>query len=424
MAGRIRSHLVPQGRAGGRTTTGPGISVKWASAASDEPRLDRAIPSVLSATRARLGSADPDLLVVFVSDHHQGGYEAVSRRLAEECPGALVVGCSGRSVIGGGREIEDGAGFALVAATLPDVALRPFHLTQDSIPDPKGDGAQWPDLVGVAPEQQPHFILLADPLSTDPERALRGLDVSFPDSVKIGGLASGASELVANALFLGDAVHRSGLVGVALCGDLTIDAIVAQGCRPIGHPMFVTRCAGNMLHELDGRPPLEVINELYETANARDQELFRTSLFMGLEMKASRSEYHRGDFLIRNLLDAEQETGSLLIAASLRETQVAQFHLRDARTAAEDLEHQLTRYADEKRAACGALLFSCLGRGQHLYEERDHDSNAFRRHLGDLPLGGFFCNGEIGPVEDQTFLHGYTSVFGLFRPRNPVEPAS
>ena len=93
---------------------------------------------------------------------------------------------------------------------------------------------------------------------------------------------------------------------------------------------------------------------------------------------------------------------------------VVQFHLRDARTSAEDLDQLLGRY---RGTPAGSLLFSCLGRGMHLYGRPDHDTDLARRHFGDVPLGGFFCNGEIGPVQGTTFLHGYTSAFGLFRPR-------
>ena len=137
-------------------------------------------------------------------------------------------------------------------------------------------------------------------------------------------------------------------------------------------------------------------------------------------MKPGQDEYHQGDFLIRNLAGADQESGALLVATWPRLTQVVQFHLRDARTSAEDLETQLTRYQSRTphtRPAAGALLFSCLGRGAFLYGHSDHDSQTFRRHLGDIPLAGFFCNGEIGPIEERTFLHGYTSAYGLFRAR-------
>jgi len=251
------------------------------------------------------------------------------------------------------------------------------------------------------------------------ERLIRGLDSSYPAGKKLGGVASGGRTPGDNALYLRERVHRAGLVGVALSGDLELDTIVAQGCRPIGLPMFVTRCRENVLQELDGRPALEVLQELYESLSAADQELCGGSLFLGIEMKEAQGEYQQGDFLIRNLLGSDAAAGTLTVGAVLRGLQVVQFHLRDARTSAEDLERRLASYGIERDAAAarGAVLFSCLGRGAHLYGRPNHDSEVLRRHLGDVALGGFFCNGEIGPVQGTTFLHGYTSAFGIFRER-------
>jgi small ligand-binding sensory domain FIST len=183
--------------------------------------------------------------------------------------------------------------------------------------------------------------------------------------------------------------------------------------------MFVTRCQSHLLQELDGRLPVEILQEVFDGLGPEDRRLFQTSLFLGVEMTPARNEYRQGDFLIRNLVGLDAENGALAVAAHLHTGQVVQLHLRDARTSAEDLSKQLARYRSTAPpgAAQGALLFSCLGRGLHLYGEPNHDSSAFRRHVGDLPLGGFFCNGEIGPVQGKTFLHGYTSAFGVFRPR-------
>ena len=181
--------------------------------------------------------------------------------------------------------------------------------------------------------------------------------------------------------------------------------------------MFLTRCDRNIVWELDGQQPLAVLRELHDRLDARDRELARHSLFVGIAMKEDRHEYQQGDFLIRNLVGIDSASGALAVGAKLEENSVAQFHLRDAKTSAEDLEELLGRYEQ----ACGtarpeaSLLFSCLGRGQFLYGQPDHDSDLFRRHFGAIPPGGFFCNGEIGPVHGTTFLHGYTSAFGLFR---------
>ena len=230
-------------------------------------------------------------------------------------------------------------------------------------------------------------------------------------------MASGGREAGENALFLGPERLGSGLVGIALSGNISVDTIVAQGCRPVGDPMFVTSCRDNVVLEIDGRRPRDILHELYGRLEARDKDLFREALFLGIVMQEAQSQYGQGDFLIRNVVGFDPDSGALAVGARLKENQVVQFHLRDARTSAEDLQALLAAHPREP-SAHGSLLFSCLGRGEHLYGRPDHDTDAFHEHLGEVPLGGFFCNGEIGPVHGTTFLHGYTSSFGLFRPRS------
>ncbi len=108
------------------------------------------------------------------------------------------------------------------------------------------------------------------------------------------------------------------------------------------------------------------------------------------------------------------EDGSLVVGDQVRVGQTVQFQLRDAGTATEDLAELLDREAGAGRPAAG-LLFSCGGRGSHLFGEPDHDLSLLRSKLGSFPLAGFFCNGEIGPVGPKSFLHGFTSSMALFR---------
>jgi small ligand-binding sensory domain FIST len=383
--------------------------MRWVSTVSGEPDLAAAVLEAASTLRAALAGQDPDLLVAFVSEHHRGAYDRLPALVARHFGSALLLGCSAGGVIGGGREVEGRAGLSLTAAVLPDVDVIPLHIGPDA--------ATRDVLEHVPVAAEPHFILLPDPFSFDSEGFVHLLDQAFPASTKIGGLASGAREPGGNALYLGDAVHHEGLVGVALTGNLAVDTIVAQGCRPVGEPMFVTRAERNVIRELDGRRPLEVLQELHVRAPAADKPLFQNSLFLGIVMREAQAEYHQGDFLIRNLVGMDPKSGALAVGALVHDNQVVQFHLRDARTSADDLEQLLRRYEDTPARPTGSLLFSCLGRGMHLYGAPDHDTGAFQKHLGDVPLGGFFCNGEIGPVQGTTFLHGYTSAFGLFRAR-------
>jgi small ligand-binding sensory domain FIST len=289
------------------------------------------------------------------------------------------------------------------------------------LPDLDGPPDAWERLVGVRSQDEPQFVLLSDPFSGRPETLLAGLDYAFPSSPKIGGLASGATSPGLNALFLDDEVFNEGTVGLALTGDVAIDTVVAQGCRPVGELMRVTSCRGNFLYELEGRPAFEVLQELFAGLDERDRRLASTALFLGVLMDEFREEPRVGDFLIRNLIGADPRRGVLAVGEYLQEGMRVRFHLRDADTSAEDLHAMLKGYEKTSpEALSGALLFSCLGRGEGLYGRPNFDTRVFREHLGDVPVGGFFCNGEIGPVGGNTFLHGYTSSFGLFRPRTPA----
>ncbi len=393
--------------------------MKWVSTVSTEVSLPTAVKSAAATLRQQLGGAQPDLIIAFVSEHHAGTFELLAGVVAKEMGTCLLFGCSAGGVIGGGKEVEQRSGLSMTAAALPAVTLTPFHVEMEAVPQPEAEASAWERLVGVPTSTEPHFLLLPDPFTFDPEGFVRGLDRAYPGSRKVGGLASGGRQPGQNALFLGPNAYRSGLVGVALTGNIQVDTIVAQGCRPIGQPMFVTKCDDNFLWGLDGQPAIKVLQDLYNRLPHADQELAQHSLFIGIVMSEQQQEYRQGDFLIRNIMGTDPSRGALVVGARLRANSIVQFHLRDAKTSAEDLDHLLAAYAAGHPTARpqGALLFSCLGRGMHLYGHPDHDTDAFRQRLGDIPLGGFFCNGEIGPVHGATFLHGYTSAFGLFRDR-------
>jgi small ligand-binding sensory domain FIST len=393
--------------------------MKWVSAVSQQANLKAAIEECAVTVLSGLGGTAPDLAVIFVSSHHEADYEQVSRLVKQRLAPAKIFGCSGGGIIGNGEEIEQRPAVSITCAALPGVEIVDFHLDGESLPDLDAGPALWEELVKVSKDQNPQFVMVADPFSFPVQNLLMGLDFAFSQSAKIGGLASGAHQQGGNALFLNDRVYRSGAVGLALHGNITIDTVVAQGCRPVGQPMRITESQRNLLVKLDGQPPLNHLKELFQTMSPRDQGLMQHSLFLGVVMDEFLETPQQGDFLIRNVVGMDARTGALAIGEMLKEGQLVQFHLRDAETSAEDLTAVLDRYAMDNREnqVHGALLFSCLGRGQYLYGRANHDTDIFHEKLGPVPLGGFFCNGEIGPVSGTTFLHGYTSSFGIFRPR-------
>lgn len=393
--------------------------MEWVSAVSGTTDSAQAAEEVSLQVRERLAGQRTDLAVLFVSGEHAAAEQQVNDTVLERVGPRVLIGCSAGGVIGDGREIEDRPGLSLTVAHLPGVELTPFHLRTTEMPPSGAPAARWREALRLPESADPAaFLVLADSLTFRTEPLLEALDRHFPLARKLGGLASGRQGGPGNTLTLGDRRLEGGAIGVALSGRVEVDTVVAQGCRPIGEPMVVTGARGSLLLQLDGRSLVSVLRDLYEGLGEDDQRLFRHSLFLGVGMRDDLTEYGPGDFLIRNVAGIDPQSEGLVVGAQLREHQVVQFHLRDATAADQDLEHCLERAAGLANGASphGALLFSCLGRGTHLFGYPDHDTDSFRRHFGSVPLGGFFCNGEIGPVMGRTFLHGYTSSFGLFRP--------
>src|SRR5215210_321759 len=198
--------------------------MKWTTTISRKTSFEEAVLECAEGAARRLGPGPVSLALAFVTphfaDYYPRLYESVSRYLE---PGTFL-GCSGGGVIGGWEEVERTPAITLVAARLPDVRITPFHIS-GSLPDLDGPPDAWEHLTGVRAEEDPHFVLLADPFSVRAEALLAGIDYAFPGSSKIGGIASGATSPGLNALFLDDEVHDSGTVGVALSGNVVIDTL-------------------------------------------------------------------------------------------------------------------------------------------------------------------------------------------------------
>ncbi|MEM9542778.1 MAG: FIST N-terminal domain-containing protein [Cyanobacteria bacterium P01_E01_bin.42] len=411
--------------------------IKWVNALSNRPSLEAAIAEVSATVRESL-SGDPDLGIVFISAAYASEYPRLVPLLLEKLPLKTLIGCGGGGVVGLGdrgdsMEIEGNPALSLSVASLPDVRVRPFHLVGKTLPDLDSPPNRWSELIGVDPQEKPSFILLADPFSSQITDLLQGLDFAYPTSIKVGGLASSGAMAGQNGLFYYDAensdksLYREGTVGVALSGAITVNAIVAQGCRPIGQTFQVTQGQRNVILQIaeynqtageeESQPTLTALRNLLQTLDESDRELAQHSLFVGLARDEFKADLNQGDFLIRNLIGVDPKVGAVAIGDRVRPGQRLRFHLRDAKTSEEDLEVLLRRYQREQsnpEGAIGALMFSCLGRGEGLYGKPNFDSRLFQRYLGNIPVGGFFCNGEIGPVGSSTFLHGYTSVFAIF----------
>jgi len=395
--------------------------MQWASVSANDNDLDSAVTNAADRLTAQLGS-EPHLIMVFIAGHHRAQFSSVPALMRRHFETATLFGCLCDNSIGEGREYEDQSTITLMGAVLPDVRLQPSHLDEGHFPPTYAERSLWDAALGIT-EAPECLLLLGAPLSIDNEDFLKGLDRQYPSAGKIGGLASGIAQQDTPCLLINDSIYSSGVAVLAMSGDIALDSIVAQGCRPIGDPMFANSTHENLLIELDGKIPREVLTDVYGKLNRHDRQLFTQALFLGIAMDTHREEFRPGDFLVRAILGLDPQSGALWINSPVAVNSVVQLHVRDAASAARDVEQSLQRYrsSPNSRNASGALLLSCTGRGTNLYEQPNHDTDAFLLSLGDIPLSGFFCDGEIGPVRGNTYLHTFTSVFGVFRSKQKRE---
>ncbi len=357
--------------------------------------------------RAALGGAPVDLAFLFLSgDHFGGSAEAVAALEEELAPGHLL-GCVAEGVVARDRELEDGPGAAVWAASLPEAEIETFH----SVALGTDEGVA---VTGFPTLDDADLVtLLVDPYTFPAAGFLTKLNEEEDGVQLVGGLAAGGGEPDTQALFVDGEIVYEGAVGAVLRG-VPVRTVVSQGCEPVGRDSVITHAEDNVVFELAGEPALERLKGDVATLTP-DQERSAAAggVLAGLVIDENRADYGRGDYLMRGLIGVDEETGALAIGEAVRVGQTLRFHVRDAASADEDLRENLRSALNGGRAA-GALLFTCNGRGTGMFEQPDHDARAVAELLGDDALAGFFCAGEIGPVGGKPFLHGFTATLAVF----------
>jgi small ligand-binding sensory domain FIST len=355
-------------------------------------------------------------VVCFFTMEHADAATGIALSLSERTGTSAILGCTAQGVIGDGREVEGEPGLAVWMA----------RLARGQRADVRAAGAaprgrrRHRRLARPAREERASVLLLADPFTFPADSFLERLNQEQPGLPVLGGMVSGATEAGRHRLLRGTELIDGGAVGVALVGPVDIRAVVSQGCRPVGSPFAVTRGEGNIVHELGGRPAVDRLRQMLASLDQHEQELLRGGgLQVGQVIDEHKASFDRGDFLVRGLLGADPETGSIAVADSVEVGQTLQFHVRDADAADEDLELLLVPVSRWRPR--GVLLFSCNGRGRGFFGEPDHDAARVAAATDAAPMAGFFAQGELGPIGGRNFLHTFTASMAVFcEPRDPV----
>lgn len=365
--------------------------------------------------RWQLGGAKVSLGLMFVSPrffpHARALLEIV--RVHGQVP--LLAGCSSQALIVGGEELEQNPGIALALYHLPGGDLKAYHFTQEQVEESNGPG-YWPLETGIEPGATNGWLAFIDPFHIDSESWLRSWNEAYAPRPVLGGLASGDFSAQTTQVYLNGEVFEEGGVGISVGGAVGLAGVTSQGCTPIGETWTLTKVEQNIIQEIGNRPAYQVLAETFNALSAAEQKKAQGNLFIGLVMNEYLDDFHRGDFLIRNLLGADPQSGAIAVGAMPRPGQTIQFQRRSASAASEDMTELLARAKKRLGDATvyGGCLCCCNGRGSHLFGKPNHDAEMVQQQFGPIGLAGFFCNGEIGPVGERNFLHGYTASLALF----------
>jgi small ligand-binding sensory domain FIST len=387
--------------------------MSFSAALSKAGQTSRAVEEACSLARQELGGT-PDLAVVFFSMHHADAAESIAETVRRKSAARCLLGCSGEAIVGNGEEVEDGPALSVwLGQWKAPVELVPFQMGLEET----SDGISmlgWPDALLSADPARSVILTLADPYTFPVDHFMQKTNEENAGLRVVGGMASGGGAGQARIL-LADGSPESGAACVLLQGPAMVRSIVSQGCKPVGRHMVITRAHDNIIEELGGQRPYARLQQLWTELPPRDQQLFQRGLHLGVVINEYQGEFKRGDFLIRNVLGLERETGAIAVTDRVRVGQTVQFHVRDAETADEDLRALLGMDSSAyPRRPGGALLFTCNGRGTRLFSEPHHDARVIRSELGPMPLAGFFAQGELGPVGGKNFIHGFTASVVLF----------
>ncbi len=376
----------------------------------DEVRLQRWAAQL----RQRLDAPEVTLGLVFLTPQFFPMAAEVLELLRLHARIPLLVGCSARGLVVNESELEADSGLVVQLFHLPGARAQALHITQEQL-EAIESPEDWHRLSRLTPAAVRGWLVFADPFQFDGERWLDSWNRAFPGVPAVGGLAAGPMTEQRTQLYLDGRVLEEGALAIGLTGAVRLETVISQGCTPIGVPWTITKSERHYIHQIGNRPAYRVLVETFESMPREEQVLTKGNLFVGFAGDEYREEFQRGDFLVRNVLGADPQNGVIAVGALPRPGQTVQFHRRDSVTATEDLIAVLDRARArlEGRTVLGGLLCICNGRGRHLFGKPDHDAGLIQEQLGPLPVSGFFCNGEIGPVGGRNFLHGYTGALGL-----------
>jgi small ligand-binding sensory domain FIST len=385
---------------------------------SQRPSTAEAAQEAASGAMSQAGIARADMAVVFFSadhaNHQRELVQSISRTVGTDC----IVGSSGTGVLTGEGEIEGGNGMAVLAWSAEEIVGRPF-IFEPLKDNEENLGATFGDFLAKTQDENSLMILLPDTYSGNPQPLLDAMaaKAGFYPVVGAGSSENGAAG--ATYQLCGGKVASNSLAGAYLSGEFKVHVDITQGCQPITEPMVITKAERNLIHEIDGRPALEVFARLLKGPLAEDLRRALMVLFVGLPADRRENSVAPGKYLVRNIIGLDPEKGIVGVAQEVSEGEALIFTMRDGERAREDLNQMLRRQVEKLngRKPGFGMYFNCCARGGSLYGIPGIDSAYIRQALGEFPLIGMFGGYELAPLGRANRLFAYTGVLALVTER-------
>ena len=378
----------------------------WQSHVSTHPESSSALTKLLDEIT---GNKDEiDLVFLFVGQAHASDFEAIVKQASKSLgPNTRLLSLIGAGVIGERQEVDEPQrpSMSILTGTLPKGAEMEIFSYDRETTSLDCDYAS--------------YLLFADPWSSVDSLME---ELSQTNSIVAGGISC-PPRVQPSLAIDGQVLPQGSVVGVSFSGTLGLQAVVAQGCRPLGPAFLVTACDQNVITELNYKPALQVFEDMVKTANEEEREQMGTGLVCGI---AASTEDEEEDYLIRQITGLVTNVSGIAIGGQVNLGDRFSFHVRDKSTAEQDLQLMVQRakthrlFDETKAKPVAAVQISCVGRGRGLFDVPNVDLSNIQNLL-DGPVAGFFANGEIGPVgiagfsttNSKTYMHSFTTVAAL-----------
>ncbi len=388
--------------------------------------VDRPASETVHDLVATVGQGEPrppDLALFFTSPTSHADAEGQIAALDTQLGAENSIACSAEWVLGNEREVEDQPAATLLAGWGQDLRCSGFELGNGDWPEVFKGPANLRERLELDFEPK-LFVLLAEPFTAPLRHLLPAFDTAFPGTPMVGGVASGGESPGMIKLAANGRIRDEGVVGLALGGSIEPEIILSQGCKPIGPEFEVTGSERNQITGLDGHKPTLLFHDLYHSlGDDLKSYVHRGGLLIGIAVDDCEDPPGPSDYLIRNVSGVNPETGAIGVMDLVRPGQIVRFFVRTPTAAADDFELLLSPQAFSSPAAA-ALLFTCNARGTRLYAEPDRDVGIVSHAIGpNVPVAGFFANGELGPVGSSNYVHSYSASLCLLRPSSVDDAA-